>query len=393
MRKLIAVFFVFVSLAQPLPADEALDALVGVLKDNTDAQLDLDILRGLRDSLTAVRKTEAPKDWEVVSKRLLQSGNAEVRELANVLSLKFGSQASLEQFRKIVISRKEPVAKRKQALASLVSARDPQFVGMGLKLLDHPLIRPDAIQALGSYNDKRIPSALLQRYASLKPIPGQRAVLNVLVTRPTYAMALMNAVKEKQVAATDLTADIVRQLRNFKHPQLNKLVREQWGVVRESPAAKKAEIEKYRKLLTAKGGTGDPKKGRPLYNLICGQCHTMFGVGGKVGPDITGANRTELDYLLHNILDPNAEIPNDYRTTNLDTKDERSLTGVVVRQDARSVTIVTTAETATIARSEIAFMKESELSMMPEGLLQPLNEQQVRDLIAYLQSPRQVALP
>jgi hypothetical protein len=45
---------------------------------------------------------------------------------------------------------------------------------------------------------------------------------------------------------------------------------------------------------------------------------------------------------------------------------------------------VTAAETLTIARDEIASLRRSELSMMPEGLLQPLNEQQVRDLVAYL---------
>jgi putative heme-binding domain-containing protein len=393
MRRLPALFIALFCLIQPLVADEAIDALVGVLKESTDAQLDLDILRGLRDSLTSVRKTDAPKDWDSVAQRLGRSGNAEVRELAKLLSLKFGSQSSLDEYRKAVRSPKVAVADRRKALESLVSARDPQFVDVGLKLLAEPALRTDAIRALGKFNDARIPPALLQRYPALKPIPGRRAVLNVLVSRPAYAVALLAGVKTKTVPATDLTADLVRQLRNFKDQAINQKVRQLWGVVRESPAEKKQEIARYKKLLTVKSNRDDPRKGRPLFNLICGQCHTMFGEGGIVGPDITGANRSELDYLLHNILDPNAEIPNDYRTTNIDTKDERSLTGVVVRQDARSITIVTAAETATIARSDIAFMKESELSMMPEGLLQPLNEQQVRDLIAYLQSPRQVALP
>ena len=115
--------------------------------------------------------------------------------------------------------------------------------------------------------------------------------------------------------------------------------------------------------------------------------------GGKVGPDITGSNRADLDYLLHNILDPNAEIPNDYRTWNLDTKDDRSISGVMARQDATTVTIVTPSESLTIARSDIARLKQSELSMMPEGLLQALPEDEVRNLIAYLRGKEQVPLP
>ena len=367
-------------------ADEALDALVGVLKDNTDAQLDRDILRGLRDSLTAVRSTKAPKDWNVVEKHLRKSPNAEVRELAKQLALKFGSQSSLSEFRKTLANAKAAPNARRSALKALAAAKDKQLVDLVLPLLSDSRVRVEVINALAQYGDVRIPGALLKIYPQLKPIPGRRAVLNVLVSRVSYAESLLDAVESKRVARTELTADLVRQLRAFKQEQLNARVLKLWGVVRESPEEKKREIAKYKKLIIAK--KGDAKRGQPLYGLICGQCHTLFGEGGKVGPDITGANRSDLDYLLHNILDPNAEIPNDYRTTNIDTKDDRSLTGVVVRQDARSVTIVTAAERVTIAKNEIDSMRESELSMMPDALLQPLNEQQVRDLIAYLQLAR-----
>ena len=381
------LFLVLLLAVAPLAiADEALDALVGVLKDNTDAQLDLDILRGLRDSLTAVRSTKAPKDWNVVEKRLRKSPNAEVRELAKQLALKFGSQSSLSEFRKTLANAKAAPNARRSALKALAAAKDKQLVDLVLPLLSDSKVRVEVINALAQYGDVRIPGALLKIYPQLKPVPGRRAVLNVLVSRVSYAESLLDAVESKRVARTELTADLVRQLRAFKQEQLNARVLKLWGVVRESPEEKKREIAKYKKLIIAK--KGDAKRGQPLYGLICGQCHTLFGEGGKVGPDITGANRSDLDYLLHNILDPNAEIPNDYRTTNIDTKDDRSLTGVVVRQDARSVTIVTAAERVTIAKNEIDSMRESELSMMPDALLQPLNEQQVRDSIAYLQLAR-----
>ena len=57
------------------------------------------------------------------------------------------------------------------------------------------------------------------------------------------------------------------------------------------------------------------------------QCHTLFGEGGKVGPDLTGSNRANLDYALMNILDPSAVIAKEYRPTIVITTDGRVITG------------------------------------------------------------------
>ena len=70
------------------------------------------------------------------------------------------------------------------------------------------------------------------------------------------------------------------------------------------------------------------------YAKTCQQCHTLFGVGGKVGPDITGSNRANLDYLLENILDPSAVIPKEYAATVIELTDGRVVTGIVKERDA-----------------------------------------------------------
>jgi putative heme-binding domain-containing protein len=126
---------------------------------------------------------------------------------------------------------------------------------------------------------------------------------------------------------------------------------------------------------------------------VCGQCHTLFDIGGKVGPDITGANRSDLSYLLETIVDPNAVIPNEYRTSEIETKDGRSLTGVVKVMGDKTVLFQTANELITLPRDEIESQRQTELSMMPEGLLAPLTDQEVRDLLYYLSRPGQVPLP
>ncbi|MGH9389666.1 MAG: family 16 glycoside hydrolase, partial [Vicinamibacteria bacterium] len=122
-------------------------------------------------------------------------------------------------------------------------------------------------------------------------------------------------------------------------------------------------------------------------------CHTLFEGGGKVGPELTGANRSEIDYLLSNILDPSAVVGKDYQATTIRTKSERVISGIIKMEDRERITLMTENDTIVLPKSEIDAMKTAEISMMPDGLLAALSNDDVRDLIAYLQSPFQVPLP
>ncbi|HAN98452.1 MAG TPA: hypothetical protein DCQ98_13910 [Planctomycetaceae bacterium] len=128
-----------------------------------------------------------------------------------------------------------------------------------------------------------------------------------------------------------------------------------------------------------------------LFDKTCGACHQLFGTGGDVGPDITGSNRANLDYVLENMVDPSAVMGNDYRMTLIETDDGRLVSGLVKLETDSAVTVRTLNDTVVIAKEEIVARELSELSMMPEGLLDPLSEQEICDLIKYLASPRQVS--
>ena len=92
-------------------------------------------------------------------------------------------------------------------------------------------------------------------------------------------------------------------------------------------ASKEAELARVRTRLE-QAGAGDLARGREVFARTCQQCHTLFGEGGKLGPELTGSNRADLDYLLTNVIDPNQVIGKDYQVTNAFLKDGR----VVVRQ-------------------------------------------------------------
>ena len=61
--------------------------------------------------------------------------------------------------------------------------------------------------------------------------------------------------------------------------------------------------------------------GRAVYSKTCMACHQLFGTGGDLGPDITGSNRENLDYILENIIDPNTEVAKEYMLTTIETRD------------------------------------------------------------------------
>jgi len=374
-------------------SDEALPILVQVLAATDDAQTQLDILKGMADGLKGRRSVQAPAGWDATATKLGSSANAQVRELTRQLSLVFGSASALAEMRKQMLDVQAPVARRLAALEALVAAKDAGLAETLRRLLKEPPMRGAALRGLAAYDDPQTPPVILELLPLLSSAE-KRDALGTLAARLSFARPLVAALVAGRLAAKDLPADLVRQLRNYQQADLNASLDKHWGAARESTADKRAEMERYRKLLAAASAPKpDLAKGRAVFAKTCGQCHQLYGVGGKVGPDITGSNRADLDYLLHNILDPNAEIPNDYRTWNLDTKDERSVSGVLARQDATAVTIVTPTETLTVARSDIATLRQSELSMMPEGLLQALPEDEVRNLIAYLRAKEQVPLP
>jgi putative heme-binding domain-containing protein len=204
----------------------------------------------------------------------------------------------------------------------------------------------------------------------------------------------MVALEAGRVSAKDLSPDLLRQLRSFKNADIDQGIEKVYGAVKDISADKQAEIEKYRRVFRAGGSTpGEASRGRAVYAKTCAQCHALFDVGGKVGPDLTGSNRGDLDYILQNMVDPNAVIPNEYRSTSIEMKDDRSIIGIVKQSDDKAVTVVTANDTLTLPRGEIKSQRLSEISMMPEGLLAQLTDQEVRDLIYYLSRPGQVPLP
>jgi putative heme-binding domain-containing protein len=377
--------------AEPAP-DEGIALLVQVLGDSDDPAVQLDILKGINAALEGRRRVQAPAGWAAARDKLDKSASAEVREQARALSAVFGDDAAFDALRKTLADAKAAPEQRAKALQSLLGANDAKLPKVLQSLLNDPAVREQALTGLAAYDDPATPQVILNAYPTFD-LPSKRAALSTLASRPENAKALAAAVRSGKVPKTDLTAATARQLSNLADPDIDKFVAEVWGSVRTTPQAKLDEMAKFQKLITdERVARADPSRGRAVFAKTCAQCHTLYGEGGKVGPDLTGSDRANLDYFLQNVTDPSAIIAKEFQVSMIRTKDKRIVTGIATETD-HAIRVVSDTGTVLIPKEEVDKVKLSELSMMPEGLLNALSEQDVLDLVAYLRTTKQVPLP
>jgi putative membrane-bound dehydrogenase-like protein len=371
--------------------EASLGAVAEVLGAQYDPSILIDFLKGMREGLKGRVGRTLPRNWGETGSRLLRSVVPEVPALAAVVGTLLGDPECAKALIAVLSDRAADAARRTAALDTLLAARDPGLPAVLRGLLRERALLGPAIRALAAYDEPGMAEELLGLYASLDG-SEKRDALNTLSGRVSSARALRGAVETKAIPVNDFTAAVIRQMGDHHDPELDSWIARQWAMVRPTPAARAKEIAAMRRKML-EGPKGDPSNGRAIFARTCMQCHTLFGAGGKVGPEITGANRSDIDYLLVNIMDPSAVVGKDYMATLFRTKGGRVITGIVKHEDGNSVTVATENDTILLPRGDIEARKQSDLSMMPEGLLQNLSAQDQRDLIAYLMSPAQVAMP
>ena len=366
--------------------------LVELLASSDDAGLQRDVLLGMHQALAGRRDVPMPAGWPQAAGRMRKSSLPEVRELTQLLSLIFGDPTALAELRSTLVDPAAPADKREQALAALVQKRDSELVPVLQRLAKDGAIRGAVIRALAAFGDQATPKVILDQYSELTPSEKNDAVAT-LCSRPAYALAMLDAMEAGRVARADLSSVMIRQLQRLGNNDVNRRLREVWGVIRPPSKDKQALIADYRKKLAPELAKADVRHGRLLFSKTCAGCHVLFGEGRKVGPDLTGSQRANLEYVLTNLIDPSAVVGRDFQLTVVETVDGRVLTGVVKFENENSVTLLTANDQVIVPRSDIDQLNQSRISMMPEDMLTKLSAVEIRDLIGYLASPQQVPLP
>lgn len=372
--------------------NRTLDFVVKKLAATTDESAQLTILTEMMRAFEGRVDIPMPPSWEKAYERLAKSSNAEIRDRSLQLAVMLGDQRIFPRLREILASKTAAMPQRKRALEILVRGRDAHAPEPLRTVLSESALRGAAIRALAGYDDNKTPAAILAVYDDLTD-DEKRDAISTLVSRPSFAMPLLDAVQGKKVPRTDLHAYHVRQLIGFSNAELTGRIKDVWGDIRATNKDKEQEIARLKKILApAELARADLGHGRALFTKTCATCHVLFGEGTKVGPDITGSNRVNLDYILENVVDPSAVLGKDYRMTVLVCSDGRIVSGLVQKETDSAVTIRTINDTIVVPNSDIEERKLSDQSLMPERLLDTFQPVDIRDLVAYLGSPTQVSL-
>lgn len=313
-----------------------------------------------------------------------RGGRPAVIELALRLGSTDGQRIALQQIQSI----DTPELSRVALIRSLGEVRAAHAVDALLSLSSSD--QPDAIQtaavaALGYLDDAKIPETIVLCYPLL-PAGAQARAIELLASRAQWSPALIAAVEAKTIDPKAVSITLVRQMLDRADDSLAKTITKLWGrVAPETTLAKQGRITALSQMLARK--QGEPEAGVAVFEKTCGKCHKLHGKGENVGPDLTGAERRDRDKLLANIVDPSAVIRQEFLTHVLLTTDGRVLTGLLADATPETVTILDEKNKRTLVnRKNIDELNESPVSLMPEKLLDPLTEQQIRDLMAYIQS-------
>ncbi len=212
-------------------------------------------------------------------------------------------------------------------------------------------------------------------------------IVSLLCTRPDWAGSLLDEIGRGTIAAKAISpAQVLLIAQLGDAPLLNRL-EAAWGKIpRSGSPEKKRRIAEIRGLLP-EGDKGNLVRGKPIFKENCAICHKLFGEGETIGPDLTGADRGNLDFLMTSLVDPSALVRKEYQSQTVALKDGRLVSGLIVDENDRLLTVIDgNRQKTAISRQSVEAIKPSAVSLMPEGLLDKLTEPQIRDLFRYVQS-------
>lgn len=313
--------------------------------------------------------------------------NADVKKHAQTLAVLWGDEAAVKE---MIVTLHDTARPEKDRIAVLQSLRKVKTdtVKEGLK----PLLAPAtsttlavaAVRAAADLGGDDFIAPLLQQAAS-KDFNVRIAALEALASRATWTTAMLNAIAEEKVSAAGFPAPVRRALATSKDKAIRDLAFQVLGAWQDSSEDVKSLIaQKKQACLT---GEPDLANGKMIFTATCMVCHEFHGGGQKVGPDLIGSGRSNLDAILANVVDPNQIIGNGYENFTVSTKDGRTLAGRVVEDTPGHVKLLAAGGAAQVVpRDQIATLTNTKQSLMPMGFGN-LPDTAFRDLIWYVLAP------
>ncbi|MBN8601649.1 MAG: c-type cytochrome [Planctomycetes bacterium] len=349
------------------------------------------VVEGLSQAATGRVKFPPLPAWIAFAKKVENVNDGKLKPKLLEIGLLLGEGRNVSELMKMITDGNVELPVRRQAITALARQRSAGLRELLINLIgdrDLGVTALDALSIVGNDDDAK---RIIDSFNNLHPA-AKEAAIRLLAARKNNADLLLQALSENKIARDNIQATTLRQLQVLGDEAWNKRIVALFPESNSLTEDKRQRMVALHEMLSkSDNSTGNAARGRKLFDASCAKCHRLFGAGGQVGPELTGSQRSNLHYLIENIVEPSAQLADTYRLSIIRLDDGRVLMGVVLQKNEQTLSLQTAEEKVTLPVGEIEEMQQTTKSLMPEGLLDQLNEQQIRDLFAYLQATQQVA--
>lgn len=362
---------------------------------NRSPELMQAVLGGLREGLSRRgNPVTTPELLGAALEACTANAPLELQKTAWLIEKQLGLPASVSQKNALATALRlaadagQPEAARESAIQLLALTTPDQFVPVLLPLFSGATpvaLQRAAFDVLRGPTDGAIARGLLERWRGIHP-GLKRNVTTLLLGRRDYHAPLLDAVESGRVTLGELNLDLEdrRRLISWSSTEIKERARKLIGD--GEYGNRQAKVEEWLAKLPP---TGDAVNGRAVFEKACAQCHVAGTLGHEVGPNLTGQSHRSVEDLVSNILDPNMAINPNYLSVSVETKEGELLTGILAAETPAEITLLQAQGLrSTLRRDRIGRQESAGTSLMPEGLEAGLSPQDLRDLVAFLQTAK-----
>jgi putative heme-binding domain-containing protein len=331
--------------------------------------------------------SDAARHWaDDLARKLLASKHGDALlagiELAGSLQM-----APLREHLTALVDRKDAgEAQRKAALDALLAIDPKGSIGLFSRILGDGAeeigLREHAAGLLGRLNKPEAHAELLKTLA-VAPARLQNVIAVHLAGSSQGAEKLLDA-----IASGKASARVLQEW--FVHINLVKHVKLRDELARLTPPADKhlQELLQHRRSGFAASRT-DPALGAAVFEKHCAACHQIANRGAKIGPQLDGVGVRGLDRLLEDVIDPNRNVDQAFRSTSLQLKNGQLVSGLLLREEGEVLVLADAqGKEVRVPKSGVEERTVSQMSPMPANLVDQIPEADFYNLLAYLLTQR-----
>ena len=326
-----------------------------------------------------------------IAGKLLVEGAANKLQEGIDLAQSLRMAEAVDPLVQVIRTKKLPPQLRKNAIAAAVSLdavrSQPPLSAILLDDAEDLTVREQVASALASLNQPKTHDVLVGALTKA-PAALQATIALGMAGSKQGGDKLLDSIAAGK-ASPRLLQDrgVALKIENFKNAAMNDRVKK---LTAGLPAADQRiqELIAKRKV-SYLASKSDPAAGRASFEKNCMICHRLANQGPLIGPQLDGVGSRGLDRLLEDILDPNRNVDQAFRSTMLALDDGRTMSGLVLREEGQVIVLADAqGKEVRVSKGNVSERSVSQLSPMPADFVERVPEAEFNHLLAYLLSQR-----